>query len=91
MDIVGNAGHVEAVRRCWGNWLQEALEKFSIPPEFVGQINGQGEIIPERIETIARMSRNCRRCSLSAEIRQVLEHPGLVIVCSPRSAKAGSE
>ena len=80
----------EADRRCWGNWLHEALKQFSIPPEFVGQINGRGEIIPERIEPIFRdESELPEDASLSAEICQVLEQSRcLVVVCSPRSAQS---
>jgi hypothetical protein len=44
----------EGSRRCWGNWLHDALKTFSIPAEFVGQINGHGEIIPERIDPLFR-------------------------------------
>jgi hypothetical protein len=39
-----------ASHRCWGDWLRDALKSFSIPAEFIGQINGRGEIIPERID-----------------------------------------
>jgi len=34
--------------------LHDALKSFSIPTEFVGQINGRGEIIPERIDSLFR-------------------------------------
>ncbi|MEI9865586.1 MAG: hypothetical protein WDN00_13765 [Limisphaerales bacterium] len=40
--------------RFWGDWLQDALNTFSIPAEFVGQLNGRGAIIPERIHPIFR-------------------------------------
>ena len=75
--------------RCWGNWWYEALKSFSIPSEFVGQINGRGEIIPERIEPIFRDDSELpEAASLSAEIRQALEQSGcLVVICSPRSAQ----
>ena len=80
----------EAGRRCWGNWLYEALKTFSIPPEFVGQINGRGEIIPERIEPILRdESELPEDTSLSAEMRKALEQSRcLVVICSPRSAQS---
>ncbi len=78
-----------AAHRCWGNWWHEVLQSFSIPPELVGQINGRGEIIPERIEPIFRdESELPGAVSLSAEIRQALEQSGcLVVICSPRSAQ----
>jgi hypothetical protein len=80
----------EAGRRCWGNWLYEALKTFSIPPEFVGQINGRGETIPERIEPVFRdESELPENTSLSAEMREVLEQSRcLVVICSPRSAQS---
>jgi hypothetical protein len=79
------AGH-----RCWGDWLDEALGNFSIPPEFVGQINGHGEIIPERIGPLfGDGPEQPEDASLSAEIRQALEQSRcLVVVCSPRSAQS---
>ncbi len=79
------AGH-----RCWGNWLHDALKSFSIPAEFVGQINGRGEIIPERIEPIFRdESELADESNLSAEVRTDLEQSRcLIVVCSPRSAQS---
>jgi hypothetical protein len=76
--------------RCWGDWLHAALKDFSIPPEFIGQINGRGEIIPERIEPIFRNELELpEAASLSAELRQALEQSRcLVVVCSPRSAQS---
>lgn len=77
----------EVGRRCWGHWLQDALKTFSIPAEFVGQVNGRGEIIPERIDPIFRAEPE-DDVNLSAEIRQALEQSRcLVVVCSPRSAQ----
>ena len=75
-------------RRCWGNWLHDALKTFSIPAEFVGQINGRGEIIPERIDPVFRDDQEDDD-TLSAEIRKALEQSiCLIVVCSPRSAKS---
>ena len=63
-----------AGRRCWGTWLHDELENFSIPADFVGQINGRGEVIPERIEPIfTDESELAEDASLGAEIRQALE------------------
>ena len=75
---------------CWGNWLHEALKTFSIPAEFVGQINGRGEIIPERIDPIFRDELEASADgSLSADTRKALEQSiCLVVICSPRSAKS---
>ena len=75
---------------CWGNWLLGALKTFSIPAEFAGQINGRGEIIPERIDSIFQDEPELPdNANLSAEIRQALEQTiCLIVVCSPRSAKS---
>ena len=80
----------EQVHRCWGNWLDDALKVFSIPPEFVSQINGRGEIIPERIAPVFRdESELSENAELSAEIRHALEQSiCLIVVCSPRSAQS---
>ena len=72
----------------WGDCLAVALKAFSIPAEFIGQINGRGETIPDKIRTIfpdqQELSENA---GLSAEIRQALEQSiCLVVICSPRSA-----
>lgn len=81
----GEANHV-----CWGNWLHEALKSFSIPAEFIGQINGRGEIIPERIHPVFQdESEQPEDANLSAEVRQALEQSRcLVVICSPRSAQS---
>jgi len=77
-------------RRCWGNWLYEALKTFSIPTELVGQINGWGEIIPERIDPIFRNEQELPEDdSLSAEICKALEQSiCLIVICSPHSANS---
>ena len=79
-----------ADHRCWGDWLQHVLMSFSIPAEFVGQINGRGESIPERIHPIFREEEEQREdAALSAETRQALEQSiCLVVICSPRSARS---
>jgi uncharacterized coiled-coil DUF342 family protein len=80
----------EAGSRCWGDWLHDALKTFPIPAEFAGQINGRGEIIPERIDPIFRdESELPGDASLGADIRKALEQSiCLIVVCSPRSAKS---
>ena len=80
----------ESSRRCWGNWLHDALKTFSIPAEFVGQINGRGEIIPERIDAIFRdESELTEDASLSADVRAALEQSiCLIVICSPRSSQS---
>ena len=80
----------EAGRRCWGNWLHDALKTFSVPAEFVGQINGRGEIIPERIDPIFRDEPELPGdANLSADIRRALEQSlCLIVICSPRSAQS---
>jgi hypothetical protein len=79
-----------ADRRCWGNWLNDALKTFAVPAEFAGQVNGRGEIIPERIAPIFRDETELAEGgTLSAEIRQALEQSVcLLVVCSPRSAQS---
>jgi hypothetical protein len=79
-----------AVSRCWGDWLHEALTRFSIPAEFIGQINARGENVPERIQPIFRDGQELTGGDgLSAEVRQALEQSVcLIVICSPRSAKS---
>ena len=76
--------------RCWGNWLHDALESFSVPAEFIGQINGRGEIIPERIGPIFRDEPVLPEAAdLSAASRRALEQSlCLIVICSPRSASS---
>ena len=75
--------------RCWGNWLFDALTGFIIPAEFVGQINGRGEFIPERIDPVFRDEpEQPEAAALSVEIRKALEQSiCLIVICSPRSAQ----
>lgn len=77
-------------RLCWGNWLGDALKTFSIPTEFVGQLNGRGETIPERLAPIFRPEPDLPdEATLSADIRAALEQSRcLIVICSPRSAKS---
>jgi predicted nucleic acid-binding Zn-ribbon protein len=76
--------------RCWGQWLHDALKTFSIPAEFVGQINGHGEIIPERIEPLFQDEpEQSEEAAPDADIRQALEQSRyLIVICSPRSAQS---
>ncbi len=72
----------------WGDWLHAALKNFAVPADFIGQVNGRGEIIPERIHPIFQDAQEAET-SLSAEIREALEKSVcLVVVCSPRSAQS---
>ena len=74
--------------RCWGNWLHDALKTFSIPAEFIGQVNGRGELIPERIHPLYRDEPDAD-ASLSAGTRKALEQSlCLIVICSPRSAQS---
>ncbi len=75
---------------CWGDWLHAALKAFSIPAEFVGQINGRGENIPERIDPVFRSeAASSAAATLSAETRTALERARcLIVICSPRSAQS---
>ena len=79
----------EVSRLCWGNWLHEALKTFSIPADFVGQVNGRGEIIPDQIHTFfGEGSGQSDEAALTAEDRKALEQSlCLVVICSPRSAQ----
>lgn len=74
----------------WGNWLHAALKNFSIPAEFISQVNGRGEIIPERIQPIFQdESERPDDATLSAEVRKTLEESRcLIVICSPRAAKS---
>jgi uncharacterized coiled-coil DUF342 family protein len=81
----------QAVSRvCWGHWLHDALKAFSIPLEFIGQPNGRGEIIPERIHPVYQDEQEQpENVSLSAETRRALEQSiCLVVICSPRSGQS---
>ncbi len=76
--------------RCWASWLVEALKTFAIPTEFVGQLNGRGEIIPQQIESIFQDAAELSEAGyLSAEVREALEQSScLIVICSPRSAQS---
>ena len=64
----------EVSRLCWGNWLHEALKTFSIPADFVGQVNGRGEIIPDQIHPFFQDgSGQSDEAALTAEDRKALE------------------
>ena len=80
----------EVGRRCWGNWLHDTLKSFSIPAEFVGQINGRGEIIPERIAPFFQDEPElAEAATLSVDVLKALEQSVcLVVVCSLRSAQS---
>ena len=74
---------------CWGDWLDAALKSFAVPAEFIGQVNGRGEIIPERLDAIFKQETelSAAATALSAEVRTALEQSRcLVVICSPRSA-----
>ena len=79
----------DASRLCWGDWLHDALKNFPVPPDFIGQVNSRGEIIPERIHPIFQDEQERpEEASLGADIRQALEQSTcLIVICSPRSAK----
>src|SRR5450756_534208 len=79
----------DASSLCWGDWLHDALTGFSVPADFVGQINSRAEIIPAQIHPIFRDEQELPEdASLSAEIRKALEQSiCLIVVCSPRAAK----
>jgi hypothetical protein len=89
-NCVAQADSRAASRRDWGNWLEATLKAYVIPPELVGQINGRGEIIPERIASVFRdESELPEAAGLSAEVRHALEQTNcLIVICSPRSAQS---
>ena len=76
--------------RCWADWLQEALRKFAIPAEFIGQVNGRGELVPERIAPIFQdPTEPADGAELTPEVRQALENSiCLIVICSPHSAQS---
>ena len=73
---------------CWADWLAAALKSYAVPPEFIGQVNGRGEIIPERLDALFSLEAEpATTATLSAEVRQALAQSRcLVVICSPRSA-----
>lgn len=75
---------------CWGDWLHEVLKNFSIPADFMGQVNARGEIIPEKIHPIFQDDQESpTNATLSAETRQALTQSRcLIVICSPRSARS---
>ena len=77
-------------QRCWGNWLHDELKSFSVPAEFIGQLNARGEIIPERIDPIFQDEPEAPdNAELGAEAREALEQSRcLIVICSPRSAQS---
>ncbi len=80
----------ELRRQCWGDGLLTAVKNFRVPPEFAGQPNGRGEIIPENLDAILSAESD-DAAELSAESRQALKHSRcLVVICSPRSAQSRS-
>ena len=82
-------GTPEVSRLGWSDWLLAALKTFSVPAEFVGQINSRGEIIPEQIYPIFQDEPEpSADANLSAAVRTALEQSRyLVVICSPRSAQ----
>ena len=82
------AGLPSVIHRCWADWLQEALRSFAVPAEFIGQVNGRGELVPERIAPIFQdASEQAYSPELTPEARQALENSiCLIVICSPRSA-----
>jgi predicted transcriptional regulator len=72
----------------WGDWWHAALETFPVPPEFAGQTNAHGEVIPPRLDPVYRMTSGSPDDALDAEQRKALEQSRyLVVLCSPRSAR----
>lgn len=84
LDALGT-GHL-----CWADWLCDGLKTFSVPPEFAGQVNARGEIIPERIHSIFQdEEEQPDNASLGEGVRTALEQSKyLVVICSPRSARS---
>jgi hypothetical protein len=75
---------------CWADWLRDALKTFAIPAELIGQLNGRGELIPERIDPICQNDQALPEDgNLSAGTREALaQSKCLIVICSPRSAKS---
>ncbi|MEI6195131.1 MAG: hypothetical protein WCS42_12460 [Verrucomicrobiota bacterium] len=84
------AGAPDVQHRCWASWLHEALKAFTVPAEFIGQLNGRGELIPERIAPLFLDEQELSEpATLSAERRQTLEQSiCLIVICSPRAAQS---
>lgn len=80
----------EVSHLCWADWLQDALKTFPIPADFIGQVNGRGEIIPDRIHPIFQaVPESSGDGGLTTELRKALEQSVcLIVICSPRSAQS---
>jgi archaellum component FlaC len=87
----GCAGAADPESFGWGDWLHAALKNFSIPAEFIGQINARGEIIPPSISPIFQDEHAYdNESGLDAGAQAALEQSRyLVVICSPRAAKSG--
>lgn len=74
---------------CWGNWLHEILDDFSVPADLTGHLNARGEIVPEHIGPIFRSDQELPADGdLGATLRDALDQSRcLIVICSPRSAK----
>lgn len=73
--------------RQWATWLHQAIETYEVPKDLVGQKNGRGDLIPERIYPIFRDEEELpAHADLGTSIVSALEQTNLLVVlCSPRA------
>lgn len=71
----------------WGDWLQKALETYTIPKRLVGQTTGAG-VVPKRLTPIFRDRDELASAhDLSTKVGEALAlAANLIVICSPRSA-----
>jgi predicted nucleic acid-binding Zn-ribbon protein len=83
------AGAPDIGRLAWGDWLVAELKNFSTPPDFAGQLNAHGEIVPVRMDSVFS---DGRESSAAAELEEatataLAQSRFLIVICSPRSAR----
>ncbi|MDF1752010.1 MAG: TIR domain-containing protein [Verrucomicrobiales bacterium] len=76
--------------RQWANWLHQMLEAYEVPEDLVGQNNGIGETIPDRIYPVFRDEEDLPAdADLTRGIRSAIERSKyLIVLCSPQSAQS---
>jgi len=78
------------IGRMWASWLHQKLENYEVPADLVGQSNGRGDTIPERIFPVFRDEDELpANADLASPIYTALDHSKLLLVlCSPRARQS---
>lgn len=78
------------IDREWATWLQQQIESYEVPAEFVGEQNSRGEVIPEKIYPVFRDEESLPAdAELGKQIEQALERSRLlVVICSPSAVES---